>query len=105
LYQQPEVKEVIQQRLCFTALGGFVAMAADGAEQFCSNHTNCPHCLIRNFKNGEVQYFHQMVAACIVKPNEKTILPVFAEPITQQDGSTKNNCEHSAFKRLLPNLK
>ena len=45
-----------------------------------------------------------MVAACVVKANTKTVLPVFAEPITKQDGSTKNDCEHSAFKRLVPNL-
>jgi len=104
LYKAPEVVEVVKERQCFAALGGFVAIAADGTEHFCSNHTNCPHCLVRNLKNGEVQYYHQMVGACIVKPNEKTVLPVFAEPITRQDGATKNDCEYNAFKRLVPNM-
>ena len=104
LYKLREVEDVVKNRRCFAALGGFVAIAADGTEHFCSNHTNCPHCLVRNRKNGEVQYYHQMVGACIVKPNEKTVFPVFSEPITRQDGATKNDCEYNAFKRLLPNI-
>ncbi len=99
LYREPGVEEVVRGRQC---LGGFVAVAADGTEHFCSNHTNCPHCLVRNLKNGEVQYYHQMVGACIVRPNERTVLPVFAEPITRRDGATKNDCEYNAFERLLP---
>jgi hypothetical protein len=104
LYKEPKVEVVVKERLCFTAFGGFVAIAADGTEHFCSNHTNCPHCMVRKLKDGGVQYYHQMVGACIVKPNEKTVLPVFAEPITRQDGATKNDCEYNAFKRLLPNI-
>lgn len=104
LYNEPDIEAVVKGRQCLAPLGGFVAIAADGTEYFCSNHTNCPHCLTRKLKDGEVQNYHQMVAACIVAPNEKTVLPVFAEPITRQDGATKNDCEYNAFKRLVPNI-
>lgn len=104
LLEVPGVKEVLKDRHCFTALGGFLPIAADGTEHFCSNHTNCPQCLERKLKNGEVQYYHQMVGACVVYPNEKTVFPVYAEPITRQDGTTKNDCEYNAFKRLVPVL-
>ena len=104
LYEEEQVVSLLEEKLCFKSLGGYLAIAADGTEHFSSNHTNCPHCLVRNLKNGEVQYYHQMVAACIVKANEKHVFPVFAEPITRQDGSTKNDCEHNAFKRLVPKI-
>lgn len=104
LYQEPEVERAVKERQCFSALGGYVAIAADGTEHFCSNQINCPHCLVRKRNDGALQYYHQMVAACIVKPNEKTVFPVFAEAITRQDGATKNDCEYNAFKRLTPNL-
>ncbi len=105
LLQQAPVEDILEQRLCFEPLGGYLAIAADGTQHFCSNHTNCPHCLVRKLKNGELQYYHQMVAACVVKPYEKTVFPVFSEPITRQDGATKNDCEYNAFKRLVPNIK
>ena len=104
IHEEERVAELLQEQMVFSSLGGYLAIAADGTQHFCSNHTNCPHCLERKLKDGQVQYYHQMVAACVVKANTKTVLPVFAEPITKQDGSTKNDCEHSAFKRLVPNL-
>lgn len=105
LHEEEKVADLLTQRQCFESLGGYVPIAVDGTEYFCSNQVNCPHCLVRKLKNGEVQYYHQMVAACAVKPNDPIVLPVFAEPITRKDGATKNDCEYNAFKRLAPNLK
>jgi hypothetical protein len=104
LYEEPKVQEIVKKRMCFASLGGYVVIAADGTEHFCSGHTSCPHCMQRTLKNGEVQNYHQLVGACIVHPQQKTVLPVFLEPITRQDGATKNDCEHNAFKRLVPNI-
>lgn len=101
---EPQVEGLLEQRLCFKELGGYLAIAAGGTEHFCSNTTNCPHCLTRKLKSGETQYYHQMVAACAVNPAEKEVFPVFAEPITRKDGVTKNDCEYQAFKRLVPKL-
>jgi hypothetical protein len=40
-----------------------------------------------------------------VHPALKTVLPVMAEPITRQDGASKNDCERNAAKRLLRQLR
>lgn len=97
------VEPILENHQCFNSLGGYTAIAVDGTGCFSSNCQGCPHCLIKNRKNG-TEYYHQLAGACIVNPNEKTVFPVFAEPITRQDGSTKNDCEYNAFKRLVPHL-
>jgi hypothetical protein len=40
-----------------------------------------------------------------VHPALKTVLPLAAEPITRQDGASKNDCERNAAKRLLRQLR
>ena len=41
----------------------------------------------------------------IVHPDKSQVLPVFPEPITHQDGASKNDGESNASKRLLPALR
>jgi hypothetical protein len=41
-----------------------------------------------------------MLAGAIVHPDEKVVIPVAPEPITRQDGATKNDCERNAAKRF-----
>lgn len=35
----------------------------------------------------------------------RVLLPLYPEAITQQDGATKNDCEHHASQRLIPALR
>jgi hypothetical protein len=49
-----------------------------------------------------VEYYHQLMGAAIVHPDKPQVFPLFPEPITKQDGRTKNDCESNAAKRLLP---
>lgn len=99
-----KVGEVLADYECFKALGGYTAMAVDGTGYFSSNNVRCPHCLVKKYKSGD-HYHHQMAGCCIVHPDRKAVLPVFAEPITKQDGKLKNDCEYNAFKRLVPKIK
>jgi len=99
-----KVGEVITDYQCFKTLGGYTAVAVDGTNYFSSNNTSCPHCLVKKYKSGN-HYHHQLAGACIVHPDQKAVLPVFAEPITKQDGTLKNDCEYNAFKRLVPKIK
>ena len=39
------------------------------------------------------QYYHQLVACCLVKPGKKEVLPLMPEPIIQQVDASKNDCE------------
>ena len=85
-------------------LGGYL-MSVDGTGQFSSTQIQCDDCCSRVLRNGTVQYYHQLLAAVIVHPEQKTVLPLFPEAITRQDGETKNDCERNAAKRLLPALR
>jgi len=51
------------------------------------------------------QYYHQMLTAVMVNPRYPTVFLNHDEPIQKQDGNTKNDCEHSAAKRLLEKFK
>jgi len=103
IHSDEKVKQAVEDYQCFPSLGGYTAVAVDGTGYFCSNTTNCPHCLVKQLKNGE-QYYHQLAGACIVHPDKSTVFPVFGEPITKQDGQLKNDCEYNAFKRLVPKI-
>jgi Transposase DDE domain len=92
-------KEVLVQ------LGGYTLVSIDGTGYFHSAKTSCQHCLIKNHRNGEISYHHQMLAAAIVNPNHATVIPVYGEPIVRQDGAQKNDCERNAFKRLVPTVR
>ncbi len=82
-------------------LGGYI-VSLDGTGQFASNKITCKDCCRRNLRNGEKQYYHQLLGAVITHPDKPNVLPLFPEAITRQDGESKNDCERNASKRLLP---
>ena len=45
-----------------------------------------------------------MLSAVLVHPDEKEVFVMDNEPIVGQDGSSKNDCERNAAKRLLSNM-
>lgn len=49
----------------------------------------------------EQVYQHQMLGLAMVHPEQKISLPFCPEPIINSDGSTKNDCEINASKRIL----
>ena len=85
-------------------LDGQLLISIDGTGYFSSSKVCCDHCLTKNHSNGTTTYHHQMLAAVITHPHQKTVLPVWAEAIANEDGAKKNDCERNAFKRLLPQL-
>jgi hypothetical protein len=88
----------------FLFLGSFL-VSVDGTGQFSSSQVHCPECCVRHHRNGEVGYYHQLLGAVIVHPDQAQVLALFPEAITHQDGATKNDCESNAGKRLLPQLR
>jgi hypothetical protein len=85
-------------------LGG-IFVSTDGTGQLSSFKVSCPKCCQKNHHNGETEYYHQLLVASIVHPDKAQVLPLFPEPITYQDGATKNDCESNASKRLLPKIR
>jgi hypothetical protein len=46
-----------------------------------------------------------MLGACIVHPDQSNVIPLCPELIQNTDGSEKNDCERSASKRFIEDLK
>ena len=76
-------------------------LSIDGTGLHSSTKVKCPHCGVKKHRNGEIEYYHQSLAAVIVHPDQKTVLPLDFEPIVKSDGDNKNDCERNAAKRLL----
>jgi hypothetical protein len=84
--------------------GKYYLVAIDGPGYFCSDHIKCDHCMVRRI-NGKEQYYHQVVAAVLVHPITKQVIPLAIEPIIRSDGNAKNDCERNATGRLLRRLR
>ena len=88
----------------FRYLEGFL-FSIDGTGQFASSSVCCPQCCQRHHRKGQIGYYHQLLAAVLVHPDQKQVLPLFPEAITHQDGESKNDCELNASKRLIKQLR
>jgi hypothetical protein len=81
-------------------------LALDGTGYFSSQSIHCASCLQKvNKTTGQVTYHHQTVGAVIVHPDHRVVIPLAPEPIQKQDGSTKNDCERNATRRLLEKIR
>ena len=80
-------------------------ISLDGTGYFSSPEVHCENCCEKHHRDGRVTYYHQMLAAVLIHPQQKVVLPLCPEPIIKQDGHTKNDCERNCAKRLLPRLR
>jgi Transposase DDE domain len=85
----------------FVYLDGHYLLSLDGTTYFSSSKIHCPSCLEKHHRNGSVTYSHQLLGATLVHPDLKEVIPLAPEPIIQQDGQTKNDCERNATRRWL----
>jgi len=77
----------------------------DATQYFSSEAIQCPSCLKRTNKKGELTYCHQVLPATIVKAGTHQILPLDVEEICNSDGVEKQDCEVAAAKRLIKRLR
>jgi hypothetical protein len=89
----------------FEFLDGHVLLSGDGTGHFSSSKVSCCHCCKKEHSNGNVSYYHQMFGVCVVHPDKRNVIPLCPEPILNQDGSKKNDCERNACKRFLENFR
>ena len=85
-------------------LNGYYLVSIDGSGYFSSHTIHCASCLESVDRSGQTKYSHQMVSAVIVHPDSQAVIPLGCEAIVKRDGSTKNDCERNASKRLLERL-
>jgi hypothetical protein len=84
---------------------GHYLLALDGTGYFSSNQIHCDSCLETHHHNGTVTYRHQMLGAALIHPDQRAVIPLRPEPIIKQDGTSKNDCERNAAKRLIVKLR
>lgn len=98
----------IQRGKCleeFEFLDGHYLLALDGTGEFSSSTICCAQCCKKEHQNGSVTYYHQMLGACIVHPDQSNVIPICPETIQNGDGSAKNDCERNAAKRFIENFR
>jgi hypothetical protein len=76
-------------------------LCLDGTQYFSSEKIHCPHCMEKHHQDGRTSYYHQMLGAAIVHPDQAEVLALMPEPILKQDGTTKNDCERNAARRFV----
>src|SRR6267143_5923594 len=86
-------------------LDGHYLVALDGTGYFSSTTIHCDSCLHKEHRNGSVTYYHQILGAAIIHPDFRAVIPLMPEPIVQQDGTEKNDCERNAAKRFITKLR
>ena len=89
----------------FNFLGDHYLLSLDGTGYFSSSKVHCKQCCEKHHRDGRTTYYHQMLGAVLVHPEQREVIPFPPEPIIQQDGSNKNDCERNASKRLLRSLR
>ena len=89
----------------FEFLDGYYLLSLDGTGKFSSSKICCPQCCKKEHKDGSVEYYHQMLGACIVHPSKSNVIPLCPEVIQNGDGSVKNDCERNATKRFIKNFR
>jgi len=89
----------------FVFYRGTYLLAIDGTGFFSSSKVKCCNCCVKNHKDGTQTYYHQMLAAALIHPDLKQVIPLAPEPIQKQDGAKKNDCERNAAKRLLRSIR
>jgi hypothetical protein len=80
-------------------------LALDGTGYFSSKKIHCASCMVKHHRGGSVSYSHQLLAAALVHPDFKEVIPLAPEPIINQDGYLKNDCERNATRRWLKHFR
>ena len=88
-----------------TILDGYYLLALDGTEYFSSKTIHCASCLRKVHRNGSCTYYHQILGAAVVHPEQRAVIPLMTERIVQHDGTGKNDCERNAAKRFVAKLR
>jgi hypothetical protein len=83
----------------------YIIASCDGVQHFSSKNLSCPCCLKKEHKDGSCTYHHNMLCVALVHPNKRETFILNVEPMVQQDGVLKNDCERNAAKRLQKNMK
>ncbi len=80
-------------------------LSVDGTGYFSSKKVHCKQCCEKHHKDGQITYYHQLLGAVLVHPDQREVFALAPESILKQDGASKNDCERNAAKRLLSDIR
>ena len=89
----------------FTTERGEYLLVVDGSQLYSSKKVHCDGCRETHHRDGSVTHSHQLVTAAIVNPEGTVTIPIGVEPIGRDTGTSKNECEQVAAKKLLRKLR
>jgi hypothetical protein len=89
----------------FLFLEKYYIISIDGTGIFSSSKIHCKNCCIKEHRDGHKTYYHQMLTAALVHPDQKVVFPFAPEPIMNTDGAEKNDCERNALKRWVKDFR
>jgi hypothetical protein len=91
----------------FEFLNGYYLMSVDGSGYFVSDKIHCDLChRTVNKRDNSVRYHHEMLAASIVHPEQRCVLPLCPEPIHKRDSKfVKSDSEQSGMKRFIEDFR
>ncbi len=93
----------------FSFIDNAYLIPIDGTQYFSSKNISCSCCLNKVKNKGKdneyKMFYHQVLAAAIVHPNQKHVIPLAPEPIKNIDGTTKQDCETNAGKRMINKIR
>ena len=87
----------------FRLRGRLYTIAADGTGVLVFRERHCEHCLTQTHE-GHTIYYHNVLEMKLVTPNGLA-LSIATEFIENTDGKTKQDCELTAFYRLIPKFR
>ena len=59
----------------FRFLGGRYIISIDGTGQYSSKKVHCENCCEKHHRNGEILYYHHMLGAALVHPEQSVVIP------------------------------
>lgn len=77
----------------------------DATQYYQSTTIHCDKCLTKKSSKTGITYSHQALQASILHPSMTQVIPLMPEEIRNNDGTTKQDCEINAAKRLIPKLR
>ena len=86
-------------------LSDYYLITLDGSEYFSSEKIHCGNCLTKKTKGDGINYHHQILQPAIVYPGIKKVIPLAPEFIRNTDGTTKQDCEINAGKRIIEKIR
>ncbi len=88
-----------------TASGGRLPVAADGTGRRSSRKAVCRRRCARTRRDGSKTSCRQALGAATVRPDHAEAFPLAPEPVRNEDGRRRNDCERNALRRLAGDLR